>query len=105
MSEKFYPPEPRDPTVPQAPTPPPEASSEDFDALLRSALPELPPQDVVREVTPLGGTVKLITWGLTLCSVTLNLPRGEPFIMRTFMPAPFRVCNKIYDYIVYRIFG
>ena len=82
MSEKFYPPEPRDPTVRQAPTPPPEASSEDFDALLRSALPELPPQDVVREVTPLGGTVRLITWGLTLSSVTLNIGTLLPLLMR-----------------------
>ena len=82
MSEKFYPPEPRDPTVRQAPTPPPEASSEDFDALLRSALPELPPQDVVREVTPFGGTVRLITWGLTLSSVTLNIGTLLPLLMR-----------------------
>lgn len=78
MSEKFYPPEDRDPTASQAP----EAPSEDFDALLRSALPELPPQDVVREVTPLGGTVKLITWGLTLCSVTLNIGSLLPLLMR-----------------------
>ena len=100
MSEKFYPPEDRDLTASQAPTP--EAPSEDFDALLRSALPELPPQDVVREVTPLGRTVKLITWGLTLCSVTLNLPRGEPFMMRTFMPAPFCVCSVfvLYRYVI-----
>ena len=80
MSEKFYPPEDRDPTAFQAPAP--EAPSEDFDALLRSALPELPPQDVVREVTPLGGTVKLITWGLTLCSVTLNIGSLLPLLMR-----------------------
>ncbi len=80
MSEKFYPPEPRDPAASQAPTP--EAPSEDFDALLRSALPEQPPQDVVREVTPLGGTVKLITWGLTLCSVTLNIGSLLPLLMR-----------------------
>ena len=46
------------------------------------ALPELPPQDVVREVTPLGGTVKLITWGLTLCSVTLNIGSLLPLLMR-----------------------
>ena len=78
MSEKFYPPEDRDPTA----SPAPEAPSEDFDALLRSALPELPPQDVVREVTPLGGTVKLITWGLTLCSVTLNIGSLLPLLMR-----------------------
>ena len=78
MSEKFYPPEDRDPTA----SPTPEAPSEDFDALLRSALPELPPQDVVREVTPLGGTVKLITWGLTLCSVTLNIGSLLPLLMR-----------------------
>ena len=80
MSEKFYPPEDRDPTA--SPAPAPEAPSEDFDALLRSALPELPPQDVVREVTPLGGTVKLITWGLTLCSVTLNIGSLLPLLMR-----------------------
>ena len=78
MSEKFYPPEDRDPTA----SPAPEAPSEDFDALLRSALPELPPQDVVREVSPLGGTVKLITWGLTLCSVTLNIGSLLPLLMR-----------------------
>ena len=78
MSEKFSPREDRDPTA----SPAPEAPSEDFDALLRSALPELPPQDVVREVTPLGGTVKLITWGLTLCSVTLNIGSLLPFLMR-----------------------
>lgn len=82
MSEKFSPREDRDPTASQTPTPPPDAPSEDFDALLRSALPELPPQDVVREVTPLGGTVKLITWGLTLCSVTLNIGSLLPFLMR-----------------------
>ena len=80
MSEKFYPPEDRDPTA--SPAPAPEASSEDFDALLRSALPELPPQDVVREVTPLGGTVRLITWGLTLSSVTLNIGTLLPLLMR-----------------------
>ena len=82
MSEKFSPREDRDPTASQTQTPPPDAPSEDFDALLRSALPELPPQDVVREVTPLGGTVKLITWGLTLCSVTLNIGSLLPFLMR-----------------------
>ena len=80
MSEKFYPPEDRDPTASQAT--PPDALPEDFDALLRSALPELPPQDVVREVTPLGGTVKLITWGLTLSSVTLNIGTLLPLLMR-----------------------
>ena len=45
----------------------------EFDALLESAAPELPPDDVARDVTPWRRAIGNILGGSALCSITLNL--------------------------------
>ena len=44
----------------------------EFDALLESAAPELPPDDVARDVTPWRRAIGNILGGSALCSITLN---------------------------------
>ena len=45
----------------------------EFDALLESAAPELPPDDVAREVTPWRRAMGNILGGSAMCAITLNL--------------------------------
>ena len=45
----------------------------EFDALLESAAPELPPDDVAREVTPWRRAMENILGGSAMCTITLNL--------------------------------
>ena len=45
----------------------------EFDALLESAAPELPPDDVARDVTPWRRAIGNILGGSAMCSITLNL--------------------------------
>lgn len=45
----------------------------EFDALLESAAPELPPDDVAREVTPWRRAMENILGGSAMCAITLNL--------------------------------
>ena len=44
----------------------------EFDALLESAAPELPPDDVARDVTPWRRAIGNILGGSAMCSITLN---------------------------------
>ena len=44
----------------------------EFDALLASAAPELPPDDVARDVTPWHRAISRILGGSALCAITLN---------------------------------
>ena len=44
----------------------------DFDKLMEEALPELPPDDVVAEITPWRRAMGYIIGGSGLCSITLN---------------------------------
>ena len=44
----------------------------EFDALLASAAPELPPDDVARDVTPWHRAIGRILGGSALCAITLN---------------------------------
>ncbi len=44
----------------------------EFDALLESAAPELPPDDVARDVTPWRRAIGRILGGSALCAITLN---------------------------------
>ena len=44
----------------------------DFDQLLSSAVPELPPDDIVHEVTPWRKAIDRILIGMALCTITLN---------------------------------
>ena len=43
-----------------------------FDEMLQNALPELPPADVVHEVTPWRKAMNRILTGMALCTITLN---------------------------------
>ena len=45
----------------------------EFDALLESAAPELPPDDVARDVTPWRRAIRKYSRRQRLCSITLNL--------------------------------
>jgi len=44
----------------------------DFDEMLESVVPELPPDDIVHEVTPWRKAMDRILTGLALCTITLN---------------------------------
>ena len=44
----------------------------EFDALLESAAPELPPDDIARDVTPWRRAIGNILGGSAMCSITLN---------------------------------
>jgi hypothetical protein len=44
----------------------------DFDEMLESAVPELPPDDIVHEVTPWRKAMDRILTGMALCAITLN---------------------------------
>lgn len=45
----------------------------DFDEMLESAVPELPPDDIVQDVTPWRKAMNRILVGMALCALTLNL--------------------------------
>ena len=49
-----------------------------FDALLESCVSELPPEDVVRTVTPWKTAMGRILWGMAMGSVTLKKVRRGP---------------------------
>lgn len=44
----------------------------DFDEMLESVVPELPPDDIVHEVTPWRKSMNRILTGMALCTITLN---------------------------------
>ena len=44
----------------------------DFEALLENTVPELPPEDVVAEVTPWKKSIKRVLTGMALTAITLN---------------------------------
>lgn len=44
----------------------------DFDAMLENAVPELPPEDIVADVTPWKKSMHRVLIGLALTSLTLN---------------------------------
>ena len=54
----------------------------EFDALLESAAPELPPDDVARDVTPWRRAIGNILGGSAMCSITLNF-----FCLNYLLPA------------------
>ena len=47
----------------------------EWEAFVRSSLPETPPDDVAQAVTPWRRAVRFVLWGLLLTSVTLNFWR------------------------------
>ena len=47
-------------------------NEDDFDALLKDSLPDLPPEDVVADVTPWRRAMNRVLTGLGLTSITLN---------------------------------
>lgn len=49
-----------------------ESGAAEFDAVLRESLPELPPDEIVRAVTPWRRAVKWVLIGLALNTLTLN---------------------------------
>lgn len=49
-----------------------ESGAAEFDAVLRESLPELPPDEIVRAVTPWRRAVKRVLVGLALNTLTLN---------------------------------
>lgn len=51
---------------------PKENTFTEFDAMLQKSLPEVPPDEIVREVTPWRRAVKRILVGLALTTLTLN---------------------------------
>lgn len=54
----------------------------DFEELLAGSLPEVPPMEAVREVTPLGRSVGLLALGLALSGLTLELGLGVRLLCR-----------------------
>lgn len=53
----------------------------DFDDLLKGAVPDLPPDDIVREVTPWRRAMDRILPGMALCAITLNF-----FLLNYLLP-------------------
>lgn len=47
-------------------------NEKDFDALLESSVSELPPEDIVKEITPWRRAIDRVLWGIVLCTITLN---------------------------------
>ena len=48
------------------------AEERKFDAMLESGLPELPPKEIVEEVTPWRGAFNRVLVGIVFSTVTLN---------------------------------
>ena len=69
----------------------------DFEALLEECVPELPPVDVVKEVTPWKKAMNRILWGMGLTTITLNFWNLDyilPFIGMFLMLFGFRVLRE-----------
>lgn len=58
-----------------------DTGSQDFEALLESALPELPPGDVVAAVTPWKTAMHRVLLGMALCAITLHF-----WLLDTLLP-------------------
>lgn len=69
----------------------------DFEALLEECVPELPPADVVKEVTPWKTAMNRILWGMGFTTITFNFWKLDyilPFIGMFLMLFGFRVLRE-----------
>ena len=66
----------------------------DFDDLLKGAVPDLPPDDIVREVTPWRRAMDRILPGMALCAIPLNF-----FLLYDLLPTIGVILLVVYIFI------